>query len=772
MKVIFSIAKNEFRNLFYSPIAWFVLLLFFMNCAHAYTNLIHYLANYQEVELKNNPSFKEVRTVAGLTYDIFINGGFFGAVAGKLFLIIPLLTMGLISRDYNSGTSALLYSSPISIRKVVLGKYLGIMSYNILLVLIVAIFLAVGIANIRQADFGMLASALLGFYLMTCAYSAIGLFLSSLSKSQIVSAIATMLALFAVFKIGDLWQEYDFVRDLTYWLSLPGRADKLLLGLIVTRDLVYFILVPGMFIAFTCYRLSDQLQFRPLYIKTARFLLTLAVVLLTGYIFSRPALTGYLDTTATKRMTLHPRTQQVLKELGDSTLEVTLYTNLFAPQKNHTFGLPENRNKEYLSQFWDRYLRFKPDIRFKYVYYYAYDTVSDPRMFKRMFPGKSLQQVVDENVRITGKSSSMYVPLSQVQSGIDLRGETEQLVMQLKYNGRSTILRTAEDKLFWPDETNMIASLKRLQGVQMPSIAFSTGSLEREIYKYGEREFAINVTLKQNRHSLINIGFDIDTINLNTQSIPDQLTALVIADPKMDISAAAQEKVNSYIDKGGNLLINGEPGKQYVLNPLLARLGRQLAPGQLVYPTYDETPEKVYAELSASGKKLAESIYPINTHLLMPGVTAVSSLENTGWKTDSITNTIPGESWLKSGDLVIDSTLPAFNAAAGDIKQNSFSTFTTLTRSFNGKEQRIAVSGDADFASNKRAQINTGFFINLSSWMVNNQFPVVAQTERPKDVLLSIGEKAAKYQKTILFWVVPGILLIAGVILLVRRKRK
>jgi ABC-2 type transport system permease protein len=86
-----------------------------------------------------------------------------------------------------------LYSSPVRTREIVLGKYLAILIYNLLLVAIVAIFIVSGLINIRNPDHGMLLSSLLGFYLLISAFAAIGMFMSSLTTYQIVSAIATFL---------------------------------------------------------------------------------------------------------------------------------------------------------------------------------------------------------------------------------------------------------------------------------------------------------------------------------------------------------------------------------------------------------------------------------------------------------------------------------------------------------------------------------------------------------------------------------------------------
>ncbi len=86
--------------------------------------------------------------------------------------------------------------------------------------------------------------------------------------------------------------------------------------------------ITAMFLGFTLIRLRAGREAKPWFIKAGRYALVMAVTLVIGYISSRPALTGYLDTTATKKNTIPVKMQEVLKEFRDSTLEVTLYTNL------------------------------------------------------------------------------------------------------------------------------------------------------------------------------------------------------------------------------------------------------------------------------------------------------------------------------------------------------------------------------------------------------------------------------------------------------------
>ncbi len=523
-------------------------------------------------------------------------------------------------------------------------------------------------------------------------------------------------------------------------------------GLIITRDIIYFILVTGMFIAFTYLRLTGKMEFRPWYIRTGKYIAVLGVVLFIGYFSSRPLLTGYLDATATQRNTLHPNTQAVLKEFGDSTLEVTLYVDLF--DKYIARGLPESRNADYLAKLWDPYLRFKPDIKFNYEYYYGYDPVIDDSSLLKRFRGLSVQDIVKEYTSLLEFSPSYFKPVKQLKAAADLRSQDFKTVIQLKYQGRTAYVRTFEDPKFWPNETNLIPGLKRILGHPIPSIGFSTGALERGIYKKGERDYSIHTVAKRVRIALVNNGFDVDTINLNTTNIPDHLSALVIADPKRELSAEVQNKISQFVSKGGNLMVNGEPGKQYVLNPVLSQFGMHLENGQLVYPSYDETPDKVISYLTANSKELwSKFIDTVNTKindsltLLMPGATQVINTGATGWRSDILATTMPGRSWLKMGPVVIDSILPPFNALDGDIRLSSFPTVQRLRRPGNGKEQRVIITGDADYASNLRLQRNFSYLTPTYSWITNNLFPVYTPKNQTKTSCSPLGNGRAIIRK-------------------------
>jgi ABC-2 type transport system permease protein len=785
MKTIIHIAKNELRNLFYSPVAWFLAIIFLVLCGYTYMAILQPSAQFAESMLETSPGIVHVLTqsITPTVYQIY-----FSNILPQVYLFIPLLTMGVINREFNSGTNKLLYSSPVTTRQIVLGKYLALMIYNLILLFIVGLFIVSGFFDIKDFDFPQTLAASLGLYLFLCTLTAIGLFTSSLSAYPIVSAIASFTVLFGLMSIGQLWQQYDFVRDLTWLLSVSDRTEKMIRGLIRSKDIVYYLVIMYMFVGFTITKLRAGRESKPWYIRPARYIVIMVSALLVGYIGSRPRFVGYWDTTAIKSNTLHYQTQKILKELGDSTLEVTLYTNLFS--EGAAAGLPKARNA--WLDLWEPYTRIKPNIAFKYEYYYAV-MPGDSSWYKK-FPGKTLKQIVGLAAKGMQVDSALFKPAEQIRSKIDLNDpENYSVFSQLRYKGRSTILR------FFPSETGLdlqgqstephfIAAFHRLLGTSMPKIAFVTGELERSIYKWGEREYYGHTIGKLMRdasrfNALISLGFDVDTLNLVTQEIPSDIAVLVLADPKRELSTEALHKLHNYIDQGRNLFILGEPGKQYVLNPVLRQLGVGFTNGQLVQPGDGETPDKIIPYWTPTYIYLANepgflfwrpwlgtSLTPDTTAGTLQGVTGISYYTDSGFIVKPLLLTLTNKTWSKMGKLVVDSVPPVFSPGQGDLKSPSFPVALRLTRQKQNREQRIVVYGDADIASNLRLQRD--MVRSVYSWLVYNRFPVYTSAPAARDNIITLGPGRAAFQKIMYVWVLPGVLLIMGTVLLVRRKRQ
>jgi ABC-2 type transport system permease protein len=774
MNLMFKIAKTELRNLFYSPIAWFLTIAFFVQCAITYIKALNNVAVSQEM------GGIELAYLTELTVRIFTKPtGLFPPIMQNLYLYIPLLTMGLISREINGGTISLLYSSPIKIREIVFGKYLAMLFYNLVLVLIISVFMIAGVLDIKSADWGMLLSAALGFYLLLAAYAAIGLFMSSLTSYQVVAAISTFITIGILSYIGTLWQGIDFVRDLTYFLSISGRTQHMLSGLISTKDLIYFILIVYLFLALSIHKLRFGRETKPWQVKTVRYAVIVISVLVIGYITALPKLIGYWNTTADKTNTLTANAQTIIKELGNDPLEVTIYSNFL---DNYSFlGLPEQRNQ--IISLWEPYLRFKPDIKFNFVNYYDRPLGLDYDMFS-YYKGKTMPQIAAQKAKGGGLDLAMFKTPEQIRKIVDLKPELNRFVMQLRYKGRTTFLRIFNDQMVWPSETEVSAAFKRLLQADMPRFGFISGDGERSPDKKGDREYKLQTSDKTFRFALVNQGFDMDTLHLDKQDIPSGMAGLVLADPQRALSPVVVQKITDYIAKGGNVIISGEPGRQQLINPLLKSLGVQLTDGMLEQKSEDNAPWLMLPNLTQHSIALSKMLDKPSIDTLpvsLNGTAALQYTETSGFKIHPLLKTNSGTAHntsVRNPDLALMGDNGAQDSKIIDSKPGTFITSVALTRQINGKEQRIVVSGDADFMSNielrRYAPRTSNFYFNtgIFSWLSYGKFPVDTSRPDARDNRVTVSTDRIKLLKIWYIWMLPGVLLAFGSVLLIRRKRK
>ncbi len=801
MNISLKIAKAELRTLFYSPIAWFLTIIFIFQAALAFTGKL------QESLTKQELGGYYLDQLGFLTNAVFGIMGIFGDLAKKVYLYIPLLTMGLISRETSSGTIKLLYSSPVTVKQIVYGKFLAMVAYSFLLTLVMCLFVITGTMVIQSADTSTMFVGLLGFFLILCTYAAIGLFMSCLTTYQVVAALSTLVVFAILSYIGTVWQEIDFVRGLTYFLSISTRADRMFVGYISSKDVVYFVVITAMFLSFSMFKLQGERASVSTGKTFLKYILSFVACLFIGYLSSRPRFIISYDATAVKFFTLHPNVEKIMKEFGDEPIEVTTYVNLvdiFVWE-----GLPKRRNIDL--DRWEPYLRVKNNISLKYVYYYDYPGEEQGVMASN--PGKTLKEIAEQAAKTFDVDLGDFKTPEEIGKIVDLRTENNSYVMQLKYKGKSTFLRLFSDPGTFPAETEVAAAMKRLL-VPVPKIVFVESELERGRDPKAEGDYGILTNGLHERASLMNQGFDTESISLIRQEIPAGIAALVIADPRKDFSPQSVAKIQQYINKGGNLLIATEPGKQSVFNPLLKILGIQIMDGQLVQN--DELLNGGKPKIKLNGPSMStvgvqmdengnvrknkvnfEMVKPFLTKaaavesryfnkafrdsafVSMQGAVALSYAGHGDFEVIPVLTTDKNVSWLKKGKLETDSATLSFSATDGDVR-GSFSTLLALKRKVNGKEQRIIVSGDADFLSNKgiffspfrNAQANEGFGTGIFSWFTYNQFPVDTRHVEMKDNRLTITVGGLKKLKIIYMGILPGILLLTGMVFLLRRKRK
>ena len=250
--MIFTIAARELRSLFLSPLAWsilavtlFILAYLFLSQIEAYINLQPRLA-----ALEGAPGVADI-VVAPL----------FADAAVVLLLITPLVTMRVLSEERRNRTLTLLLSAPLSMTEIVVGKYLGVLSFFLIL-LALLVLMPLSLLAGTELDMGKLAAGMLGLALVIAAFTAIGVYMSSLTERPTVAAVTTfglLLLLWIIDWAGN--NQLDESNTLTQ-LSMLRHYEPLLKGLFSSADIAYYLLIIVLFIGCSIRRL-DATRLQP-----------------------------------------------------------------------------------------------------------------------------------------------------------------------------------------------------------------------------------------------------------------------------------------------------------------------------------------------------------------------------------------------------------------------------------------------------------------------------------------------------------------------------
>lgn len=246
--MMLTIAKREVSTLFLSPLAWIILAV------------VQVLLGYMFLAQLDNffllqPQLLQLENVPGVT-DIVI-APLFSLAAIILLMIMPLITMRSIAEEKRNKTLTLLISSPISMTEIVLGKFLGLFFFVLILVsllMLMPLSLFVGTA----IDVGKLLSIYISMLLLLSSFAAIGLYLSSLTENQTIAAVGTFGALLMLWIIDWIGEALPDNQGVISYLSLLQHHQTMLEGVFNTADVAYYLIFITFFLVLTIRQLDRE----------------------------------------------------------------------------------------------------------------------------------------------------------------------------------------------------------------------------------------------------------------------------------------------------------------------------------------------------------------------------------------------------------------------------------------------------------------------------------------------------------------------------------
>lgn len=249
--MIWTLAGRELKTLFLSPLAWVILAIVQGLCAY-------FFLLYLDLFMQLQPRIAAAPSGPGVT-DIIV-APLFSTAATVLLLVVPLLTMRLVSEERRAKTLSLLISAPVSMTEIILGKFLGVFSFVFIMLVLIAIMPLSLLAG-GSIDTGLWLSGFLGLSLLLGTFCSIGLFISTLTRQPTVAAIGTFGILLMLWILNLAGSTGNGGGELFAYLSLLTHYQQLLQGVFSSSDVFYYLLVTITCLILSIRRLdADRLQ--------------------------------------------------------------------------------------------------------------------------------------------------------------------------------------------------------------------------------------------------------------------------------------------------------------------------------------------------------------------------------------------------------------------------------------------------------------------------------------------------------------------------------
>jgi ABC-2 type transport system permease protein len=235
MRNILAIAHKELKSYFSSPIAYIVLGFWALLYGYFFVAILQYFVrqSMQMGQFSQGPQAMNInqQLIRPLVQNVTI----------LVLFLMPMVTMRTYSEEKRSGTIELLLTSPVTDWQIILGKFLGAMLLYASMLGVTLIHMAI-LFYYGSPEWKPVATAYLGLLLLGGCFISVGLFISSLTKNQIVAGMVTFavfLLLWVIEWIGSF--SGPTIDQLTQYLSIVGHLDDFGKGVLDTTHLIYYL---------------------------------------------------------------------------------------------------------------------------------------------------------------------------------------------------------------------------------------------------------------------------------------------------------------------------------------------------------------------------------------------------------------------------------------------------------------------------------------------------------------------------------------------------
>lgn len=487
-----AIYKRELRAFFQSMIGWlFIAAVMFLT--GVYFMAINLLSGYSSV----------ANTIASSVF-IYV-------------LTIPILTMRILSEERKQKIDQLILTAPVSVGKIVMGKYLAMCTVLIIPVLVVASYPLI-LSAFGSIAFAENYTAVLGFALYGFTAVAMGLFISSVTENQVIAAILSFAAMFTTYMMSGICSIItaaensitSFAAKVLGVFDFSSRLDLLLNGQLDLSAIVYYLTLIVMFLFLTAQSIQKRrYTVSSKNIKIGAYSFGMIIVAAVAAVFVNlmvaelPEKYTKFDVTGDKLYSLTEDTENFLKGLNE---DVRIYV------------LTDEESKDtVLDNTLSSYAELSEHITVEYK-----DPVKTPTFYR--------EYVTDSSITM----NSLIVESDKRYRVINYSDVYEYEIDYTTYSQNLT---------GYDGEGLLTSAISYVVNEEMPMAYMITGHDE-----LGLDTGFLDAVKKQN--------ISVEELNLlTTEAIPEDAEFLILATPGSDYSKDDAKKVIEYVEKGGQLII-------------------------------------------------------------------------------------------------------------------------------------------------------------------------------------------------------------------------
>jgi len=224
-----AIYKREMRAYFTSPVGYMFCAIFFAVSA--------FLFMTYTVQAGSKSSFPS----------------YFSILLFLFVIIVPLITMKLVSEERKMKTDQLIMTAPVTLAGIVFGKYLAALTMFGGSFLLSSIVYYIPLSLYGEPNAAMYVGCVIGVFLVGSAFISIGIFISSLTENQFISALGTIGAIVLLLLISSLnnYINNEFIRNILSGISITSRYSYFANGIFSYDSLIYFVSLSAVFLFLT-----------------------------------------------------------------------------------------------------------------------------------------------------------------------------------------------------------------------------------------------------------------------------------------------------------------------------------------------------------------------------------------------------------------------------------------------------------------------------------------------------------------------------------------